>query len=254
MLRAHCVKAFVVLVLLVGAALVQAEEAEMTPGRYWHFVENVEVAGDAPEVRLWVALPVEHRGQKVEVGEIYPEPAAVVDDPLGGNRVILWRLTDLEGADDAYAYYDFKFAGELVSGKDIDPEKIEPYDEASPDYQQYMRSEPWIEVTDAIRAKAGEIVGDEHDALRSDGKTGGGIELAVTGAIRAPLPEERTRGPEVLDAVVVRVCYVDVVVRRYNYAVRSIELPVTGAARTPLPPGRVSLKAIICLFGKKSRP
>ena len=160
MRRIHSVATFIVLTLLGAVSLVHAEEAEMTPGRYWCFVDNVEVTGDAPEVRLWVALPMNRLGQKVEIGEIYPEPAAVVDDPLGGNRVILWRLTDLEGADDAYAYYDFKFAGEEVN-VDVDPSKIEPYDEESAEYQRYTGSEPWLEVTDAIVAQAGEIVGDE---------------------------------------------------------------------------------------------
>jgi hypothetical protein len=160
MSRAHCVKAFAVLVLLVGAAAAYGAEAEMMAARYWAFVENIQVTGDAPEVRLWVALPMNRLGQKVEMGEIYPEPAAVVDDPLGGNRVILWRLTDLEGAHEAYVYYDFAYAGEEVN-VDIDPSKIEPYDEESAEYQRYTRSEPWIEVTDAIVAQAGEIVGDE---------------------------------------------------------------------------------------------
>jgi hypothetical protein len=152
-------------VLLVGlaggAAAAYGAEAEMIPARYWCFVDNIQVTGDAPEVRLWVALPVEHRGQKVEIGEIYPEPETVVDDPLGGNRIVFWRLTDLDGADETYVYYDFAYAGELVSGADVDPENVEPYDEGSPEYQRYLQSEPWVEVTDAIRAEAAEIVGDE---------------------------------------------------------------------------------------------
>ena len=160
MSRIYGVVGIFLLASLTAPAALQAAEPEMTAARYWAFVENIQVTGDAPEVRLWVALPMNRLGQKVEIGEIYPEPAAVVDDPLGGNRVILWRLTDLEGADDAYAYYDFKFAGEEVN-VDVDPSKIEPYDEESAEYQRYTRSEPWIEVTDAIVAQAGEIVGDE---------------------------------------------------------------------------------------------
>jgi tetratricopeptide (TPR) repeat protein len=156
----HSVAAFIVLTLLGAAALAQAEEAAMTPGRYWYFVDNVKVTGDAPEVRLWAALPVEHRGQKVEMGEIYPEPAAVVEDPLGGNKIVFWRQTDINDGEDFYFYYDFKYAGEEVNA-DVDPGKIEPYDEASPEYQRYTVSEPWLEVTDAIVARAREIVGDE---------------------------------------------------------------------------------------------
>jgi hypothetical protein len=160
MLRSRCVTAVALFGLLGAAALVQAEDAEMTAARYWAFVENIQVTGDEAEVRLWVALPMNRLGQKVEISEIYPAPAAIVEDPLSGNSVILWRLTDLEGADVAYAYYDFKFAGEEVNAN-VDPSKIEPYDEDSAEYRRYTRSEPWIEVTDGIRATAGEIVGDE---------------------------------------------------------------------------------------------
>jgi tetratricopeptide (TPR) repeat protein len=154
----------IVVIALLGlgaAAAVQAEEPEMTPARYWYFVDNIEVTGDAPEVRLWVALPVEHRGQLVEIGEIYPEPEAIIEDDLGKTKIVFWRQTDVEEGERLSFYYDFAYAGELVSGADIDPEEVEPYDEASPEYRRYTVSEPWIEVTDGIRARAREIVGDE---------------------------------------------------------------------------------------------
>ena len=190
MLRACCIIAVALFGLLGAAAVVQAEEAEMTAGRYWCFVENIQATGDSPEVRLWVALPLNHRGQKVEIGEIYPEPVKILEDPLGGNRIVFWRLKDFEGADEAYVYYDFTFAGELVSGEDIDPEMIEPYDEASPDYQRYMQSEPWIEVTDAIRAQAGEIVGDETNPYYKAKK----IFDWVAYNIRYEYPDLKSRG------------------------------------------------------------
>ncbi|NIT36451.1 MAG: hypothetical protein GTN49_08110 [candidate division Zixibacteria bacterium] len=188
--RTHYVVAFIVLTLLGAAAVVQAAEAEMTLGRFWSFVDDVQVAGDAPEVRMWVSLPVEHRGQKVEIGEIYPEPAAVVEDPLGKTKIVFWRQTDLKDGDDLYFYYDFAYAGELVSGADIDPENIEPYDEASPEYQRYMRSEPWIEITDAVRAKAREIVGDETNSYRKAKK----IFDWVVYEIRYEFPDMESRG------------------------------------------------------------
>ncbi len=162
MSRAHCVKAFVVLALLVGAAAAYGAKAKMTPCRYWHFFENVEVTGKSPEVRLWVALPVNHRGQKVEVGEIYPEPVKIFEDPLGGNKIIFWRQTDVVDGEDFYFYYDFKYAAEEVNAN-VEPLKIEPYDVNSAEYKRYTRSEPWIEITDDIRAKAAEIVGDEDN-------------------------------------------------------------------------------------------
>jgi len=190
MRRIHCFAAFVVLTLLGAAAVVPAEEAELTLGRFWSFVDDVQVTGDAPEVRLWVALPVEHRGQVVEIGEIYPEPAAVVEDPLGKTKIVFWRQTDLVDGQDLYFYYDFAYVGELVSGADIDPEKVEPYDEASPEYLRYTRSEPWIEMTDAIRAQAREIVGDEANPYRKAKK----IFDWVVYNVRYEFPDMESRG------------------------------------------------------------
>jgi len=153
----------VLIFALVGvAATAYGAKAKMTPCRYWHFVENVQVTGDAPEVRLWVALPVEHRGQTVEMGEIYPEPVKIFEDPLGGNRIIFWRQTDVKDGEDFYFYYDFKYAAEEVNAN-VDPLKLEPYDVNSAEYKRYTQSEPWVEITDDIRAKAAEIVGDEDN-------------------------------------------------------------------------------------------
>lgn len=161
MFKSISISMVLVFALLGGAAAATGAEPEMTPARYWYFVDNIEVTGDAPEVRLWVALPVEHRGQLVEIGEIHPAPEAIVEDTLGKTKIVFWRQTDVEEGERLSFYYDFAYAGELVSGADIDPEKVEPYDEASPEYQRYTVSEPWIEVTDSIRAQAREIVGDE---------------------------------------------------------------------------------------------
>ncbi|HUV85759.1 MAG TPA: transglutaminase domain-containing protein [bacterium] len=190
MRRIHSVAAFIVLTLLGAASIIQAEEAAMTLARYWYFVDNVQITGDAPEVRLWVALPVEHRGQTVVMGEIYPEPAAVVEDPFGKTRIVFWRQTDLKDGEGIYFYYDFGYAGELVSGEDIDPENIEPYDEASPEYQRYIVSEPWVQITDAIRAQAREIVGDEVNPYRKAHK----IFDWVVYNIRYEFPDLESRG------------------------------------------------------------
>jgi len=151
------------LISICGAATASAEDAEMTPGRYWYFVDNVHVTGDSPEVRLWAALPVEHRGQRVEIGEIYPEPAAVLEDPLGKTKIVFWRQTDVRDGEGMYFYYDFAYAGELVNAG-VDPAKVEPYDVDSAEYRRYTQSEPWVEITDGIRAQAREIVGDETNS------------------------------------------------------------------------------------------
>ena len=162
MFKALWLRTALVFALAGVAAAAYGAEAEKTPCRYWHFVENVELTGDAPEARLWVALPVNHRGQTVVMGEIYPEPVKVYEDPLGGNRIVFWRLTDIEDGRDFYFYYDFTYAAEEVN-VDVDPLRIEPYDVKSAEYKRYTQSEPWVEITDDIRAKTAEIVGDEDN-------------------------------------------------------------------------------------------
>jgi transglutaminase-like putative cysteine protease len=141
---------------------------QISEGRYWHFFDNLSVA-DSAEIRLWVALPPNHRGQEVTVRNIYPPPEEISEDKLSGNRIVFWRITDFPLSGQLYCYYDFQFGRETVSTA-IDPQKIKPYDKESEDYKRYTISEPWIEITDEIRARALEIVGSEknpyHQALR----------------------------------------------------------------------------------------
>ncbi|UCE26066.1 MAG: tetratricopeptide repeat protein [Candidatus Coatesbacteria bacterium] len=141
---------------------VAAEEGdgETGEGRFWFFVKNISAESDDDELRLWVAQPVNHRGQDVEIGEIYPEPYEVVEDGLSGNRIIFWRVTDFGGNDGLLFYYDFDYTVYEVN-VDVDPAAVEPYDKESEEYTRYTRSEHWIDLTDAIVAKSKEIVGDE---------------------------------------------------------------------------------------------
>lgn len=146
--------------LLVGCSTELPEAVTTTDnGRFWAFVEIPEASEDSAELWLWITLPPEHEGQDVTVDEIYPEPYEIVEDSLGRNRIIFWRITDL-GADEIYFYYDFTFTRyEVVT--DVDPEKIESYDTTSSEYLRYTQSEPWIELTDEIKAKAQKVVGNE---------------------------------------------------------------------------------------------
>jgi hypothetical protein len=133
---------------------------ETGKGRFWFFVENVTAETDDDEIRLWVAQPVNHWGQEVEMGEIYPEPYDVVEDDLSGNRIIFWRVTDFDEEDGLLFYYDFDYAVYEVN-VDVDPAAVDRYDEESEEYVRYTKSEYWIDVTDAITAKSEEIVGEE---------------------------------------------------------------------------------------------
>lgn len=137
---------------------------ETGKGRFWFFVENIVAGGDDGELRLWVAQPVNHPGQDIEIGEIYPEPYDVVEDDLSGNRIIFWRVTDFDEDDGLLFYYDFDYSVYEVN-VDVDPAAVEPYDEESEEYIRYTESEYWIDVTDAIIAKSEEIVGGETKLL-----------------------------------------------------------------------------------------
>ena len=82
-----------------------------------------------------------------EIGIIYYEIPA---DAIDGDLVIT--------ADIQFTSYEGIFV--------IDPETVQEYDTADPEYILYTRSERNIEVNDAIRNKAREIVGDETNPHR----------------------------------------------------------------------------------------
>lgn len=139
--------------------MAQAAGRKVSKGRYWHFFDRVSAEG-AAEVRLWVALPPNHRGQDVTIGAIQPQPEEIVEDRLAGNRVVFWRLRDFTGGDLPTCTYDFEFGRETVL-TDVDPARVGAYDRAADEYRRYTRSEPWIEVTDEIESRARSIVEGE---------------------------------------------------------------------------------------------
>lgn len=140
-------------------------ESKMTDARYWHFFESIHPDADSCELRLWVALPVNHSGQNVEIRDIFPEPEKITTDSLTGNQIIFWRFRDLKNKERFYAYYDFKFVREPVISVVL-PESIGEYDKESEEYKRFTESEPWIEITDKIRSKAEEITKGETNPYR----------------------------------------------------------------------------------------
>ena len=130
-------------------------------GRYWYFVDNIIAEGDEPiEIRLWLALPVEHRGQGVKIGTIFPEPVEIIQDSLNGNEIVFWQIQQPKEGQQLYFYYDFEVFPEEVN-TNVDPMKIAPYETESAQYLRYTISEPWIEITPEIVETAAEIVGAE---------------------------------------------------------------------------------------------
>lgn len=129
-------------------------------GRYWHFIDNIEPKSAHPEVLLWVSLPLDHTGQKVEIQGFQPEPTEIIEDKVNGNLVVFWRITDLKGKENMWLYYDFVLHYEEVNTK-IDASKIEEYNKECKEYRRYTISEPWVEITPEIKQKAKEIIGKE---------------------------------------------------------------------------------------------
>lgn len=113
-------------------------------------------------MRIWFPLPVETESQRnITVASLsYPE--YIVKGPFTTGDV-------------GYVYYEIpaeKIPGDLVITADIaftsyeqsftiDPAQVGTYNTSDPDYQVYTASERNIEVTDAVRAKARQIVGNE---------------------------------------------------------------------------------------------
>jgi hypothetical protein len=130
-------------------------------GRYWYFVDNVKIEGeDAPEIRLWVALPMEHRGQDVKIGSIFPQPVEIIHDALNGNEICFWQIHDLEDQEQIHFYYDFEIFPQEVN-TNVDPANITPYQKNSDEYLRHTNSEPWIEITPELQKAAWRAVGDE---------------------------------------------------------------------------------------------
>lgn len=150
----------VLMTALLASAFPYADPPQTRKGRFWYFVDNLEVTGDNPYLLIWVTRPVSQRYQDIVTGDISPEPYSVLADEFGTNEYILWRVTDFGENPGPVFYYDFDCTPfEIVT--DIDVDTVEPYDVSSPEYIRYTQSEPWVEITNDICAKSYEIVGTE---------------------------------------------------------------------------------------------
>ena len=106
---------------------------------------------------------MEHRGQGVKIGTIYPEPVEIIPDSLNGNEIVFWQIQQPAEGQQLYFYYDFEVFPEEVN-TNVDPMKIAPYETESAQYLRYTISEPWIEITPEIEETAAEIVGAEKNS------------------------------------------------------------------------------------------
>ncbi|MBN1187846.1 MAG: transglutaminase domain-containing protein [Bacteroidales bacterium] len=137
--------------------------AEWKKGRFWYFIENIEVEDPKKtEILLWVAMPMNHIGQEAIIETIHPAPVEIIEDPLAGNRVVFWRITEIKDVTELHFYADFKVNPSEVN-TDVDPQKVQPYDLKSKEYVYFTRSEPGMNITREIKEKAFDIVKQESN-------------------------------------------------------------------------------------------
>jgi len=136
-------------------------------GRYWYFIDNVSYSYKDQErsILLWVSLPQDRPGQKVKVTNISPEPRELITEPQTGNKVVFWKIDSPEQGTNLVFRYDIEVENSPVVNS-IDDSKIRKDGEELKKLSRWTVSEPWIEITPAIAAKAREIAGREENPYR----------------------------------------------------------------------------------------
>jgi hypothetical protein len=155
-----------VLGLLFGV-IGSAGAAEKHQGSFWYAFDNISEISEDARIIVWVTLPPEWPGQTVKVDNIVPEPVAILDDPVSGNRIIEWLVEPATRTPDPesppvhqFFHFDLEVEEKPVQF-DLDPSKIEPYDKTSDFYRQYTAQETWIQTGGEILDHARKIVGQE---------------------------------------------------------------------------------------------
>ena len=77
---------------LIFGVIGSAGAADKHQGSFWYAFDNISEISDDARIILWVTLPPEWPGQVVKVDNIVPEPVAILDDPVSGNRIIEWLV------------------------------------------------------------------------------------------------------------------------------------------------------------------
>ncbi|MBU0743270.1 hypothetical protein KKG45_12865 [bacterium] len=153
------VSAALAVLAAAGAAptVARAEAREIT-GSYWYVIDHiVQVDADA-RVRLWLSLPGDRPGQQVRIRNIEPRPAEIIVDEDHGNRIVYWDVTPVP--DDKLLLFHYDFVASLSEVRtEVDPDRLEPYDESSALYRRFTRAGGLI-LTDGEVLKAARSIVD----------------------------------------------------------------------------------------------
>ncbi len=155
--------------LLLSSASAAGATEKVTKGSFWYIIDNITEVSDGAEAVIWVTLPPVWHGQEVTIGEIIPEPVAILEDPGTGNRIIEWRvqpeprLIDPTGEPwQQFFHYDFEIR-EIPVRKHGPYAVTEAYDRNSEEYRRYTTQETGIQTKGRILDLAREIAGSEKD-------------------------------------------------------------------------------------------
>jgi len=136
-----------------------------THGRYWYFVENISRSDeDSAEALIYVSLPISRLGQRITNLRFSPEPLEIVSDEANGNRIAIWRRHGFRKDETACFHYDFDLEYSSVNCC-LDEGTPEACGKGSEEYKAYTVSEPWVEISEAIISKAGEIAAIHPEPL-----------------------------------------------------------------------------------------
>jgi len=149
--------------LLAGAAIASAGEA--VPASYWYLIDDIAITGEDAEIELWIALPPDRPDQKIDIESIEPTPTEILRDGDTGLEVAYWRVQPRP--DVPRFFFHFDFTVELHPRSDtIDPDRLKPYDTASPLYRRFTAAEPGIETDGAVLDLARGIADDLSNPYR----------------------------------------------------------------------------------------
>ena len=151
------------LLVLAGTAA-----AESVPGSYCYSVDHVTRVDKDAKVLVWAPLPPVWHGQEVELGDIVPEPVAILEDPVTGNRVVEW-LIELDHDKPVPPYMFFRYDYDFVEKPirmEIDAATVQPYDQGSEIFQRYTAAETWFQTKGPVLDRARAIVGAETNPWR----------------------------------------------------------------------------------------
>ncbi len=114
-------------------------------------------------LKIWLPLPVETESQRnVTVANLSCPEYIVVGPVTTGAIGYVYYEVPVEAVNgNLVITADIGFTSYEQIFDDIDPAKVGEYDTSDPEYLLYTASERNIEITDAIREKAQEIVGNE---------------------------------------------------------------------------------------------